>query len=114
MAGVGGTHCSLVSGMVDLVELRVADTDVQPIVEPGEVGGLAGGAEILQVLRLVLHLLEYPVLPGGTVLVEYWLERVRVWLPIGADLTLGRAGTGQDGRHPLVPDTDHCTTLSTH
>ena len=47
MAGVGGTHCSLVSGMVDLVELRVTDTDVQPIVEPGEVGGLAGGAEIV-------------------------------------------------------------------
>ena len=114
MTLVGWTHYSLVSGVVEPVELGVADTDVEAIVGPGEVGGLAGGAEILQVLCLVLHLLENPVLPGGTVLVEYWLERLRVWLPIGADVTLGRVGTGQGRRHPLVPDTDHCTTLSTH
>ena len=63
MAGVRGTQDCLVPGVMDLVELRGADTDVQPIVEPGKVGSLAGGAEILQVLCLVLHILQDPVLP---------------------------------------------------
>ena len=64
VAGVRGTHNCLVPGVVELVELRRADTDVQAVLEPGEVGGLACGAEILHVLCLELNPLEDPVLPG--------------------------------------------------
>ena len=77
-------------------------------------GSLAGGAEILQVLCLVLHLLQDPVLPRGAVLMVHWLQGVRVWLLEGADLTLGRPGAGHGGWHPVVPDTNQSTTLSTH
>ena len=80
------------------------------MLEPEEVGGLAGGAEILQVFCLVLHPLEDPVLPGGAVLVVHWRQGVLK----GADLTLGRPGAGHGGRHLVVPDTDQSTTLSTH
>ena len=64
MAGVRGTHDCLLPGVVELVELRGADTNIQAVLEPGEVGGLAGGAEILHILSLKLHPLEDPVLPG--------------------------------------------------
>ena len=96
------------------MELRGTDADIEPILKPGEVGGLAGGAEILQVLCLVLHPLKYPILPGGAVLVVHWLQGVGVWLLEGADLTLGRPGAGHGGWHPVVPDTNQSTTLSTH
>ena len=50
--------------MVNIVQLRGADTNIQPIVKPGRVGALAGGTQVAHVGHGVLHPLQDPDLPG--------------------------------------------------
>ena len=64
MAGVRWTGDSGFSGMVNIVQLRGADTNIQPIVKPGRVGALAGGTQVAHVGHGVLHPLQDPDLPG--------------------------------------------------
>ena len=63
MANVRRTHNTLVPGLMEVVKLRAADTDVQPIVQPSRVGVLAGGAHVRHVGELVLHSLQDSDLP---------------------------------------------------
>ena len=65
MAGVRRADNTLVTRMVEMVKLGSADADVEPIVWPRKVGVLAGGAQILLVGLLILHVRVDPVLLGG-------------------------------------------------
>ena len=95
---------------VEMLELGSADADVEPIVWPRKVGVLAGGAQILLVGLLILHVLVDPVLLGGVVLVVHGVLFQGDWLPVGADLAQGGAGLGQGGRHFVLPGTNQSTT----
>ena len=110
VSGVRRADNTLVTRLVEMVELGSADADVEPIVWPRKVGVLAGGAQILLVGLLILHVLVDPVLLGGVVLVVHGVLFQGDWLPVGADLAQGGAGLGQGGRHFVLPGTNQSTT----
>ena len=88
MGGVRGTDDAFLSWVVKVMQLASAHTDVEPLGHPALVGGLAGGAEVVKIILLILHSLDNPDLPGRVMAVVHWDRGGWAGLPVGADPTL--------------------------
>ena len=123
MRSVLGADNSLLPGQVEVMELAGGQADVEPIGHPCLVEHLAGGAEVVQVVPLVLNSLQYPNLLGRVVTVVDRDWPIWAGLLIRADLTLhpvvrhlDRAvgGRGEDQQGPGLQQTEGLATRSKH
>ena len=92
---------------MEVVELRGADTDVQPILGPSRVSVLTCGAQILQISTAILNPLEDPELPG--VVVDVVHRHLAVWdgLSVGAEVPHWPAGHRHDDLGGSQMNKDH-------
>ena len=89
MRAVWGADNSRLPRLVELMELTGAHTDVQPIVQPGQVAGLACGAEVVTVSGGILSTLQHPDLASRPVAVVDLYGGLREGLAVGAEHALG-------------------------
>ena len=92
---------TMLSRLVEGMQLASGDADIEPAGQPGLVGCLAGGAEIVQVFLLVLHTLQDSHLLGRVVEVVDGGRAGRAGLLIGTDVAL-IPGPGVRHRAALV------------
>ena len=88
MKSVRWADNTMLSRLVEGMQLASGDADIEPAGQPGLVGCLAGGAEIVQVFLLILHTLQDSHLLGRVVEVVDggWADRACLF--IRTDVTL--------------------------
>ena len=97
MKVVRGDHHTLLSGVPEVMELAGAHTDIEAIVRPDQVGGLAGWAHVEGVGVVTLHPHHHPDLARGIMVVLDLSGCLWPGLVVGADVTTGGQRHGVAG-----------------
>ena len=108
MGAVRGHHHTLLPGVAEVVQLTCANTNIQPIVWPDQVGGLARGAQVEGVGVVAFHSHHDPDLSGGVMVVFHFPLGLWPRLVVEADVTAGGRRHGESCALRQLVSGQHC------